>query len=1335
MKRSFIILFAILSLFATACVIEEIVDNSVPTGRYTYVFDGVCFPETKVSVGDKVDGRWPVLWEKGDVVGMFKADGTLVGSAVVGAEYAGRNLAKFSFSSDISLSAGETVHFVYPYTAAVTFSDGSFTASLSPEQTQKTSTSSEGVGRNTLAYASAAYSGSNTSFTLSHANSYIRVNLTPGEFKGYTLKGVTLWGKGESLSGKVNLDSADGSLEVAAASDYVSTSLQQPVVMEEGKSYSLWLASLPADLTGKELYAIVHMAKDEQTVTLPVLLKNAGNLLKHAVTTIPVPALSKSFAPSWYEPVEKRYIAANGKGWAYGAQNTVLFKQSDVAQTVEFKARGNFMKVVEPRKIQVVYASDLAVDKTSGIVFIGGEDSYAGDDYKIFDLDGNCSQSIAVKKYYTGGIKGGHMAALYVMDKDENIIWGTNLWLAIKPFVETQYMNGKVLDRNIGSDCSPVTKAHWTSNGCYFQWGRPWAFPWTNKITGSRVARVDETFTLEESASNPYTFIYHRGEPEDWYYGDGSTLDRSDDLDDRWGNPNRTTSKTTTSSGVKSIYDPCPEGYMVVSPGVLAELENDIASKVVTTTQPNYLLHGGVSWGFSGGYIGTANGSTLSRQDMSNLKDFVATWSNSTSGPYARVLWYQPTLEPQMYMERPKTAALPVRCMVEVRNVEGTAIPSGPGSGGSSGGEIDDEIKVPEGFQEEQNDASADKVGIFDYSVLANAGHPRLLIDAEGFATLKRKVTVDRMYNNTLYKLHQAVINRADKLLEANQTISGPSDHTPIVYNLVTCAYAYRMTGESRYLNKVMTDMRTVCAFADWAPGDLSIGEISFAMAIAYDWLYYDLPLDLRTLARQSMSNKGVRPMYNKSYAATFGNWNSVCLGGCACASLAIYEKDKDAAVKQLEKAVAENRGAVEAVYQPHGNYLEGLGYWEYGSSYQACFMSALEGIFGHTAGIAETPGFMESGEYALFMHGTANSEFSYSDGGSDKDPMLLSSWWFAAQNDDPDLIFCEKRRLDKGHYASSTSQSYRLLAPIVVTLRDFDMESRVINHPSKKVWSGQGEMPVVMVRKGWTFSPSDVYLGVKGGLCNSWRTSATSHAHMDAGSFVFEAEGVRWSDDAKKPDYDAWFAAMKASGSRSGNTTQGGLRWDTFRINNLCHSTIVSFTNDGSVNGKLHDNDYYVDGFASIDKVIDTGDRQGAVVNMSEPMKGQVKSAKRTVELVNGTDLVVTDEITALDALDCRLEWRMLTAAEPSVSSGFTTLTCDGNVRTLVVSSSNASVTPEYKVWEATRPGTDYWRTAAQIGWKDMSWDSPVEGRVIAGWSATVPAGKTVKFVTTLKK
>ena len=639
-------------------------------------------------------------------------------------------------------------------------------------------------------------------------------------------------------------------------------------------------------------------------------------------------------------------------------------------------------------------------------------------------------------------------------------------------------------------------------------------------------------------------------------------------------------------------------------------------------------------------------------------------------------------------------------------------------------------------FVEEPDDQSPDVVRTFDYSCLSKAGHPRLLADSEVFEDLRHKVTKGRAKHPTLYRLHKEVISRATRIVSSDRSFSSSDRYYVIVDNLLSCSYAYRLTGQEKFLTKARSDMAKVCTFQSWKPGGLAIGEISFAMGIAYDWLYHDLSLDERMAAHKAMVDKGIRPMTkNNRLADIAGNWNQINLGGVSVASMAIYEKDKAIAVQQIEKAVAGNRKGVAAIYSPSGSYAEGLGYWEYGGTYQACFLSCLEGIFGHTAGIAEVPGFMESGEYALFMHGTMNTSFSYSDGGAYVDPFLLTSWWFAAKNDDPALIYCEKRRLYDGDdpsykYTSidEPEQPYRMLAPIVVAIRDFDMEPRPVNPPAKEVWSGQGEMPVVMVRKGWKFNGKDVYLGIKGGYADTWERSRTSHGHMDAGSFVFEAEGVRWSDDIMRPPYGRWFEAMRKAESPRRYTTQNGVMWDTFRISNLCHSTIVSYANDGSVEGKLHPTDYDVDGFASIDEVIDSAGRQGAVVNMTAPMKGQVKSAVRTVELVNGTDLVVTDEITALEGLDCPLEWRMLSMSSSLLSSDCVILAKDDKIRTLTASSSDSSVPVRYASWEPTRPYKDGWRTY-------LDYDDNIRDRTIVGWTATVPAGKTIKFTTVLKR
>ena len=109
------------------------------------------------------------------------------------------------------------------------------------------------------------------------------------------------------------------------------------------------------------------------------------------------------------------------------------------------------------------------------------------------------------------------------------------------------------------------------------------------------------------------------------------------------------------------------------------------------------------------------------------------------------------------------------------------------------------------------------------------------------------------------------------------------------------------------------------------------------------------------------------------------------------------------------------------------------------------CFLTSLQDIFGHTAGLMEVPGFMESGKYALYTHGTMNTQFSYCDGGGTTDSPFLTSWWFAAMQDDPTLAFCEARMLDEGNYSDTklTDTKYRLLPAMIVMMRDFDIDSR----------------------------------------------------------------------------------------------------------------------------------------------------------------------------------------------------------------------------------------------------------------------------------------------------
>lgn len=632
-----------------------------------------------------------------------------------------------------------------------------------------------------------------------------------------------------------------------------------------------------------------------------------------------------------------------------------------------------------------------------------------------------------------------------------------------------------------------------------------------------------------------------------------------------------------------------------------------------------------------------------------------------------------------------------------------------------------DPVPGPVGFEEEPDDKAKDVVKTFDYSVLAASGHPRLLLGEKDFESIKTRVTNDRFANPSLYKMHSVVLNRAAELVKTDIDVQ-KAGHETIVERLLAFSYAYRMTGSAAYLAKAKEEFEIICAMANWGSSFLAVGELGLAVAVTYDWLYYDLPLIDRKFAHKALVDNCITPSMSNSYVKDIGNWNQVGNAGAICAALAIYEKDKARAVNCIEAHIVDNKKAMEIIYGGGGGYPEGIGYWDYGTTSEVIFLQSLERIFGSTGGLKEVSGFLETGGFGLFAHGAQNTTFSFADGGSTNDQSVLASWWFAATKKDASLAFAEKHLLDAGLYASS----YKRLTPMAVCfLKDFDIDAAGIAAPAVQTWTCDGQMPLFIVRRGWEYSASDVYLGIKGGDCDTWKSMNTSHGHMDAGSFVFEADGVRWSDDIMRPSYSTWFAALEAAGSRSGDTSQKGLRWDTFRVNNLCHSTIAVYANDGSVSGKLHPSDYWVGGRAEMTERMSDGSRQGATLDMSAPLKGQVASASRTIVVTSDGTLEVTDKITALPSMDAPVEWRMLTLAKASVSGAGISLSSGKAVRTLSAESSVASVTPEYCTWSPVRPSD----------WVARTWDPAISGRVIAGWKLTVPAGQTVEIKTVLKR
>ena len=589
-----------------------------------------------------------------------------------------------------------------------------------------------------------------------------------------------------------------------------------------------------------------------------------------------------------------------------------------------------------------------------------------------------------------------------------------------------------------------------------------------------------------------------------------------------------------------------------------------------------------------------------------------------------------------------------------------------------------------------------------DFSSLTAENHPRIFLNNDDFESLKRKNVPGSIVN----RLHEVVMEVADSAVASTKTFRYRLDQSgkrilPISRNslkeISACAYAYRMTGEAKYLKRAEYNINTVCSFKDWNPSHfLDVGEMAIGVAIGYDWLYNDLSEETKEKARTAINRYAFDQTrvtkYCRFYKAN-NNWNQVCNGGLVAAALATYEHNPEIAEKLILDAVESNVEPVTEMYGQYGNYIEGYSYWNYGTLYQCVLMTALETALGTDFGLSQTAGFLKTGEFMMFMEGITES-FNYYDSWGKKVP-AIPMWYFADKLKKPELLFNEIRALDEGRYDVKLSE-VRLLAPIMGHVARIDLDN--VSVPTKNMWYGHGANPVVMIRTRWDGSDDDVYLAIKGG------SAANNHSHMDAGSFVFESQGVRWACDLGNQKYAPLENAMKKLKKNLWDRSQSSGRWTVFRYNNYSHNTIT-----------LNENLHNAKGAATFEKVIQADTEMGAVIDMTDILKADAQSARRTIKLVDKKDLVASDEVVAPKDKDVIYTWRMTGNGEPQVREDGIVLTANGKTMYLKAKS-NVKFT--YCTW-STDPKVDY--------------DDPNEGKYTVGIRAIIPSGKAADFEVVL--
>ncbi|EAY04736.1 hypothetical protein TVAG_059340 [Trichomonas vaginalis G3] len=300
-------------------------------------------------------------------------------------------------------------------------------------------------------------------------------------------------------------------------------------------------------------------------------------------------------------------------------------------------------------------------------------------------------------------------------------------------------------------------------------------------------------------------------------------------------------------------------------------------------------------------------------------------------------------------------------------------------------------------------------------------------------------------------------------------------------------------------------------------------------------------------------------------------------------------------------------------MYNPDGNNPEGYTYWSYGTTYNSLMIDNIIKNFGKDFGLMDMSGFKTTPNFIHYMVGTIEQSFNYGDAEIDMElfPIL---YWFAYKLKDVNMIF------ETQSWLRRIRISPHRLNPIILIFGS-RMKLSESSEPTSKFYYGRGTCPVFLAKTNWT-KGNGFYLAMKGGSSN------LSHSHQDAGSFIFEANGVRWASDLGIQDYDQ----LNRDGVKISNFGQQSERWTVFRFMSIGHNTLT-------VDNDLHN----VAGYVGFTQTFEDDNKLGGQMNMVDLFFGKLSKSLRTVLLLNNEYLEVTDDIVCGDTA-VLVTWTMIT-------------------------------------------------------------------------------------------
>lgn len=529
------------------------------------------------------------------------------------------------------------------------------------------------------------------------------------------------------------------------------------------------------------------------------------------------------------------------------------------------------------------------------------------------------------------------------------------------------------------------------------------------------------------------------------------------------------------------------------------------------------------------------------------------------------------------------------------------------------------------------------------------AQHPRLFVHDSDLPAIKQAIASNALVN----QIYKSQLAAGEELLDTKPdtyVIGGP-EHTLLGTSremegrIFTLAGLYRLTGQKRFADRAIQEMLSAASFPNWYPIHfLDTAEMTAALGVGYDWLYSVLTPEQRDIIERAIVSKGIDPWLEEisngqAEHHEHNNWNQVCNGGESIGALAIADVDPkraDAILDHARLAVSDIMG----LFAPDGGFEEGPGYWNYATSYNVLFIDALDSALGTDFGIAQMPGFSDTGNYIIQATGPTDLFANFSDAGMGVFPSF-QMFWLAHRFNRPEYAtyergIIENRKLDLRQARESSRFSIFLL---LWAARDTGLKGGVdLSRIESFARTDQ-----VYMRSSWN-DANAWYVAFKGG------DARASHGHLDLGTFIMDADGQRWASDLGPDSYGllGYF---------------GRERWSYYRLRTEGHNTLT-------IDNRNED----LDSIAPLTVVGSADDNLYAVANLDEAYKGKLTSWKRGIVLLKDRRVLMQDEIVPVQPVD--VVWNFHTRADIKISADgrHATLACGGqNLEAHILSPAHA--------------------------------------------------------------